>query len=163
MRLRNMTGIYLSCNGKMLMLYRQNGSVLSDKWVASAGGHFEPDELNDPYACVLRELNEELGLNESQIENLKLRYIALRNVNGEIRQNYYFFADLKEDVYRDFSSNEGISKWVDISEVTSLEMPLTAKYVMDHYMAEGRKTEELYSAICDGSDYRFVPLKEWEK
>ena len=66
-----MTGIYLSCKGKMLLLYRQNGRVVSDKWVASAGGHFEPDELNDPYACVLRELNEELGLSESDIEDLK--------------------------------------------------------------------------------------------
>ena len=163
MRLRNMTGIYLSCKGKMLLLYGQNGRVVSDKWVASAGGHFEPDELNDPYACVLRELNEELGLSESDIEDLKLRYIALRNVDGEIRQNYYFFADLKEDLYREYTSNEGISRWVDYSEVTSLPMPLTAKYVIEHYMDKGRLTDELYSAICDGSDYRFVPLREWDK
>ena len=163
MRLRNMTGIYLSCKGKMLLLYRQNGRVVSDKWVASAGGHFEPDELNDPYACVLRELNEELGLSKSDIEDLKLRYIALRNVDGEIRQNYYFFADLKEDLYREYTSNEGISRWVDYSEVTSLPMPLTAKYVIEHYMDKGRLTDELYSAICDGSDYRFVPLREWDK
>ena len=163
MRLRNMTGIYLSCKGKILLLYRQNGRVVSDKWVASAGGHFEPDELNDPYACVLRELNEELGLSESDIEDLKLRYIALRNVDGEIRQNYYFFADLKEDLYREYTSNEGISRWVDYSEVTSLPMPLTAKYVIEHYMDKGRSTDELYSAICDGSDYRFVPLREWDK
>ena len=163
MRLRNMTGIYLSCKGKMLLLYRQNGRVVSDKWVASAGGHFEPDELNDPYACVLRELNEELGLSKSDIEDLKLRYIALRNVDGEIRQNYYFFADLKEDLYREYTSNEGISRWVDYSEVTSLPMPLTAKYVIEHYMDKGRSTDELYSAICDGSDYRFVPLREWDK
>ncbi len=163
MRLRNMTGIYLSCKGKMLLLYRQNGRVVSDKWVASAGGHFEPDELNDPYACVLRELNEELGLSKSDIEDLKLRYIALRNVDGEIRQNYYFFADLKEELYREYTSNEGISRWVDYSEVTSLPMPLTAKYVIEHYMDKGRSTDELYSAICDGSDYRFVPLREWDK
>ena len=54
MKLRNMTGIYLSCNGQMLLLYRQGGRVVSDQWVASAGGHFEKDELNDPRACVLR-------------------------------------------------------------------------------------------------------------
>ena len=28
-------------------------------WVC--GGHFEENELNDPKACVLRELKEELG------------------------------------------------------------------------------------------------------
>ena len=60
MKLRNMTGIYLSCSGRMLLLYREGGRVVSDQWVASAGGHFEKEELNDPKACVLRELNEEL-------------------------------------------------------------------------------------------------------
>ena len=63
MKLRNMTGIYLSCNGKMLLLYRQGGRVVSNQWIASAGGHFEKEELNDPNACVLRELREELHLN----------------------------------------------------------------------------------------------------
>ena len=53
-----MTGIYLSCTGQMLLLYRQGGRVVNDRWVASAGGHFEKDELNDPKACVLRELKE---------------------------------------------------------------------------------------------------------
>ena len=48
MKLRNMTGIYLSCNGQMLLLYRQGGRVVTNQWVASAGGHFEQEELNDP-------------------------------------------------------------------------------------------------------------------
>ena len=43
MKLRNMTGIYLSCNGQMLLLYRQGGRVVSDQWIASAGGHFEKE------------------------------------------------------------------------------------------------------------------------
>ena len=36
-KLRNMTGIYLSCNGQMLLLYRQGGRVVTNQWVASAG------------------------------------------------------------------------------------------------------------------------------
>ena len=158
MMLRNMTGIYLSCEDKMLLLYRQNGRVVSDKWVASAGGHFEPDELNDPRACVLRELNEELGIGEEDIDNLTMRYIGIRHINGEIRQNYYFFADLKQ--YREFASNEGISKWIEKDKVTDLEMPLTAKYIMEHYMKKGRYDDILYCAVCDGDGYRFVPLTE---
>ena len=85
MKLRNMTGIYLSCKGQMLLLYRQGGRVVSNQWIASAGGHFEPEELNDPKACVLRELKEELNLSEDDLTNLRLRYIGLRNVGGEIR------------------------------------------------------------------------------
>ena len=56
--------------------------------------HFEKEELNDARACALRELYEETGIAEEEIENLSLRYITLRRKNDEIRQNYYFFADL---------------------------------------------------------------------
>ena len=36
MKLRNMTGIYLSCNGQMLLLYRQGGRVVSNQWIEPA-------------------------------------------------------------------------------------------------------------------------------
>ena len=64
-KLRNMTSIYLTQGDKILLLYRQGGRVVSDTWVASAGGHFEPYELNDARACVLRELREEIGLGKT--------------------------------------------------------------------------------------------------
>ncbi len=160
MKLRNMTGIYLSCNGQMLLLYRQGGRVVSDQWVASAGGHFEKDELNDPKACVLRELREELGLAEEDLSDLKMRYIGLRNVNREIRQNYYFFADLKSGHDSLLSSNEGKCRWVDDADIMNYDMPLTARYVMEHYLKVGRYTDELYAAVSDGQGFQFIPLRE---
>lgn len=75
---------------KVLLLFRKGGRVVSDVWIGSAGGHFEEFELNDAKACVLREMNEELGLCEDNIRNLSLRYVTLRRTKGEIRQNYYF-------------------------------------------------------------------------
>lgn len=89
-KLRNMTSLYITKGNQMLLLFRQHGSVVSDTWVGSAGGHFEENELNDPKACVLRELKEELGISEHAIRNLVLRYVTLRRMKGEIRQNYYF-------------------------------------------------------------------------
>lgn len=89
-KLRNMTSIYIMSADRMLLLFRQGGRVVNDVWVGSAGGHFEAFEFNDAKACVLRELKEELGLKESDIVNLALRYITLRHIKGEIRQNYYF-------------------------------------------------------------------------
>ena len=124
MKLRNMTGVYLSCDGKMLLLYRQDGRVVSDTWAPSAGGHFEKDELNDPEACVLRELYEELGLARDDIENLRLRYVGLRNAGEEIRQNYYFFADLKPGKAENLASNEGQCRWVAYEDVLSRDMLL---------------------------------------
>ena len=46
-KLRNMTGIYLLKEDKIMLLYRQGGKVVNNVWTASAGGHFEKDELND--------------------------------------------------------------------------------------------------------------------
>ena len=57
-KLRNMTSIYISCGTKILLLYRIGSRVVPPSW-CGIGGHFEPDELNDPRTCVLRELEEE--------------------------------------------------------------------------------------------------------
>ena len=160
MKLRNMTGIYLSCNGQMLLLYRQGGRVVSNQWIASAGGHFEPEELNDPKACVLRELKEELNLTEDDLTGMRMRYIALRNTKGEIRQNYYFFADLKPEHYSLFTSNEGKCRWVDYADIMKYDMPLTARYVMDHYLRVGKYTDDLYGGVYDGTDYHFTEIRE---
>ena len=159
MKLRNMTGIYLSCNGQMLLLYRQGGRVVSNQWIASAGGHFEPEELNDPKACVLRELKEELNLTEDDLDGMRMRYIALRNTKGEIRQNYYFFADLKPEHYSLFTSNEGKCRWVDYADIMNYDMPLTARYVMDHYLRVGKYTDDLYGGVYDGTDYHFTEIR----
>ena len=144
----------------MLLLYRQGGRVVTNQWVASAGGHFEKEELNDPKACVLRELKEELNLTEDDLTDLRMRYIGLRNVNGEIRQNYYFFANLKPEHYALFTSNEGKCRWVDYPEIMNYDMPLTARYVMEHYLRVGQYTDDLYSAVSDGKVFQFTALRE---
>ena len=43
-------------------------------------------------------------------------YIAFRKTKGEIRQNYYFFADIKEHVDDNLVSNEGLCKWFPLEE-----------------------------------------------
>ena len=146
-KLRNMTGIYLLKGDKILLLYRQGGKVVNNVWTASAGGHFEKDELNDAQACVIRELKEELGLSLEDVDDLRLRYVALRSTKGEMRQNYYFFAELKDSVDENLYSNEGECKWFSLDEIGALEMPITAKYVMEHYYKEGRFTNKVYVGV----------------
>ena len=90
-KLRNMTSIYLRRGDKLLLLYRIGSRVIGNSYTGTAGGHMEEAELNNPRDCVLRELQEETGLSESDVENLQFRYITLRLKNGEVRQNYYFF------------------------------------------------------------------------
>lgn len=160
-KLRNMTAIYLFKGEKVLLLFRQGGRVVNNVWTGSAGGHFEEFELNDAKACVLRELKEELELGEHDIQNLSLRYITLRRTNGEIRQNYYFFADLAEHTSEDLVSNEGQVQWFSIDEIGGLEMPYTAKYVMEHYCAAGRFSDKLYAGVTNENGVEFVEIPEY--
>lgn len=145
-KLRNMTSIYLVNDDHILLLYRQGGRVVNDVWTGSAGGHFEESELNDARACVLREMQEELGITGDDIEGLTLRYITLRRTKGEVRQNYYFFAHSKSNM--NFVSNEGTLKWFSMKELRELEMPYTAKYVMEHYLETGVHTTEMYVGVA---------------
>lgn len=159
MKLRNMTSVYFVEQDRLLCLYRIGSRVVGNKHVGAAGGHFEKEELNDPRACVLREMQEELGLTEEDVEDLALRYITHRLLAGEIRQNYYFFGSLKTN--RELQSNEGILKWVPFEKVPELEMPVSAKHMILHYIKEGRFTDKLYGGITEETGTNFVEMKEF--
>ena len=156
--LRPMTGIYLLRDDRILMLHRHGSRVVDGLWVASAGGHFEQEEMKEPAACVLRELREELGLVPEQLHGLAMRYVTLRRVGAEIRQNYYFFAQLQEEI--SLSSNEGELQWVPLDEVMALEMPFSAKLMMEHYLSTGRYTTALYAGVTDDVMMHFAEMKE---
>lgn len=158
-KLRNMTSLYLVREDAVLCLYRVGSRVANHKYIGSAGGHFEKDELNDPKRCVLREMEEELGVHPEDVEGLTLRYITHRLADGEIRQNYYFFARLKEE--RPLVSTEGILRWIDFEEVPALEMPVSAKHMILHYLSEGRFTDKLYAGITEKTGTRFVEMEEF--
>ena len=159
-KLRNMTSVYLTGEKGILCLYRIGSRVANNKYIGSAGGHFEEAELNDAKACALREMQEELGLTENDVENLKLRYITLRLKNGEIRQNYYFFGRLK--IQRPLESTEGNLHWFSYEEAQNLQMPASAKHMMLHYLKTGRFDDNLYAGITDDAGTRFVIMKEFE-
>lgn len=160
-KLRNMAGIYLLNNNKILLLYRKGSKVVNNTWIASAGGHFEEWELNDAKACALREMQEELSVTEEMLSDISLRYITLRRTNGEIRQNYYFFANLKDEYLTGMVSDEGDLKWFELSEISELPMPYSAKYMMNHYLTTGRQNDKVYVGVADGTRVVFTELAEY--
>ena len=159
-KLRNMTSVYLTGEKGILCLYRIGSRVVNNRYIGSAGGHFENSELNDTRACALREMQEELGLSEADVDGLKLRYITLRKMNGEIRQNYYFFGRLKQE--QELSSTEGNLRWVRDEEFEDLPMPVSAKHMILHYLKEGRYTHLQYAGITEEHGTVFVPLMEFD-
>ena len=161
-KLRNMTSIYLRKGNQFLLLYRMGSRVVGNSYTGTAGGHFEQSELNDAKACVLRELLEETGLLEQDITKLSLRYITLRLKSGEVRQNYYFFADLAGHVNVELlASNEGELHWFSPEEMESLTMPHSAKFVVQHYLKTGQHTSSLYGGIAEEDRLTFIELKEF--
>lgn len=159
-KLRNMTAVYLMRGEQFLLLYRQGGKVVNEVYTGTAGGHFEKDELGNPTACLLREMKEEIGLDADQVENLKLRYVAARCTKGEIRQNFYYFAEVSQDVAESITSNEGILRWVDFADALNLEMPFCAKFAIEHYLKIGRYDDRLYGGMATQTDLVFVPMDE---
>lgn len=145
MKTRNMTSIYLVKDKKMLLLYRIGSRVIKNSYTGTAGGHFEKEELNDPKACVLRELLEETGLGEKDIGN---------------PPKFFYFANLESDI--EVTSNEGMLQWFDFDEVPELDMPFTAKYVVRHYLKTGRKTDLLYGGVAGREGVNFVVMEEEE-
>jgi 8-oxo-dGTP diphosphatase len=160
MKLRNMTSVYLTGEQGILCLYRVGSRVVSNRYIGSAGGHFEPEELNDPRTCVLRELKEELGLTEADLLDLRLRYITHRYMAGEIRQNYYYFAKLREE--KELISTEGDLRWIKPEEFADLPMPISAKHMILHYLRQGKDTDLLYGGITRENRTDFVPMLEFE-
>ena len=155
-----MASVYLRRDDKLLLLFRQGNSIVSNLWIGSAGGHFEEAELRDARTCVLRELFEELSIREDSLGDLSLRYVTIRYANNELRQNYYFFANLRDGIDDNLSSNEGKLQWFPLDAISELEMPHSAKYVMKHYSKEGRFSDKMYTGVTNAENVSFVELPE---
>ena len=158
--LRNMTSLFFVREDGLLCLYRIGSRVANHKYVGACGGHFEESELSSPEACVLREMGEELGLLPGDIEDLRLRYMTVRYMGHEIRQNYYFFARLKGQ--RQLASSEGELRFFTWEELKTAPMPVSARHMMDHYLAVGRFDENLYAGITEPGGSRFARLQYFE-
>ena len=158
--LRNMTSLFFVGEEGLLCLYRVGSKVANHKYVGAAGGHFEESELCSPEACVLREAKEELGLERDEILDLNLRYMTVRYVGGEIRQNYYFFARLAGE--RQLCSTEGQLNFFTWEQLKKVEMPLSARQMMDHYLEVGRFDDHRYAGVTEPGGARFVELQSFE-
>ena len=156
-KLRQMTALYLLKGDRMLLLYRIGSRVVEPCW-CGIGGHLEPEEIGDARTGLLREVREEIGLTEAEMENLTLRYVTLRHTKGELRYNHYFFAELKTGADLPMDCPEGILEWVPAAEVMARNMPVSAKYMMEHYLREGRNTDLLYGGITTDDGISFVPM-----
>ena len=139
--IKNMAGIYILSDNEILMLKRTKIDSFDEFY--SIGGKFEKEELNNPIACIYRELKEEANINESDLNNVTLKYIAFRNNKDCISQNYLFFASIKnKDINLPFC-DEGILEWVNLEDIFSKKMPPTSYACLKHYFETGKDNDNI--------------------
>ena len=146
-----MTSVFLVRDEQVLLLYRMGSRAVPDSWVG-VGGHLEPSEIADPTGAALRELYEEIGVGADQISDLALRYVALRDSASELRQIFYFTATLRPEVPSPTECAEGELRWFDLSmDPSTLEMPASAQVVFSHWLASGRRDEDLRFLVINAT------------
>ena len=132
--MKNTTLCYIEKDGKYLMIHRtkKENDENRDKWIG-IGGKLEAGET--PYECARREISEETGL----IANT-LSYRGIVTFVSDLYGTEYmhlFSADGYEGEIR-FECEEGILKWVDKKEISSLPIWEGDKIFLDLLLSEKR-------------------------
>ncbi len=163
---RPMTTAFLLNNERCLMMKPSKDRSFKPGIWAGVGGHIEEGEIRNPLGSCLREIEEEAGLCESDVESLSLRYIVhrLSSVDSEIRQQYVYFGNARRtDVLQ---TDEGQLHWIGLSSLLDLETARTTKFIFEHYFDEGSATSDVYvgAVFKAHGDPRmsWSPLQDWE-
>ncbi|MBB3109996.1 8-oxo-dGTP diphosphatase [Paenibacillus phyllosphaerae] len=159
-RTRQMAAAFLFHGTKILLMHKR-GSRWQRQTVpfySAIGGHLEPEELNDPYAACLREIEEETGLAASDLENLQLRYVLLRLKEDEIRQQFIYFGRVKHDQV--VASDEGELGWHEIAELASLHSSHIHHAVLRHYQENPDQAHIYTGTMSIASDGQ--PIVHWQ-
>lgn len=162
--LRQMAVAFLFHHKKMLVMEKPNkGGGFMSGMVVPIGGHLMESEINNPSEACLREIKEETGLTIHDLSGLELKYILLRIKDAEIRVQYVYFSDVHHSVVQE--SEEGSLLWVDVNELTALNITATTKLILDHYM-ENNQSNQIYVGTMksDGGDpaITWAVLEDWE-
>jgi len=139
MTTRITAGAFLSCGNKVLLMKRGMHKKLAPGHWAGVGGHIDMCDIKNPKTLDLavtccREVQEETGIDKSQIRNLKLRYIAVRKGSAEIRLHHHYFGELENEIPLP-ECGEGELHWKDRSEILGLDLTTSVKEVLRHWIS----------------------------
>jgi 8-oxo-dGTP diphosphatase len=137
LEVRQMATAFLFNGNNILMMKKSKSKIHGTEFWSGLGGHLEPDELNYPKKACLREVFEESGFVESDIENLTLRYILIRIKEQEIRQQFVYFGKTTRNTF--IQSDEGELSWVDQEEVLKLNLSRVIQFMLEHYFLSSSK------------------------
>lgn len=158
MNIRVLSGaLIIEGNDYLLMKRAETKKIAPGMW-GGVGGHAEPNELNSPQITCLREIYEETGIKEKDLENLDLRYIIMSRNNIEITLIYYFIAFSKTRNYED-KTQEGKLYWINENELLDRPMSFEVRNMVEHYIKEGYKSNGINVGIVSSTENK--PTMNW--
>ena len=151
MTTRITSGAFLSCGDKVLLLKRGLHKEIAPGSWAGIGGHMELDEIKNPRALDLietcyREVQEETEITKSDIHNLKLKYIAVRKVENDIRLHHHFFGEVKSEMSLP-ECDEGELYWMDKNKAIDLPMSTSVKETLKHWLNNPNGEDVYFVAV----------------
>ncbi len=151
-------------NEEFLLMKRSINRKFAPGIWAGVGGHLEPNEINRPQEACLREIFEETGIKEEDLENLKLKYIVLRRSKDEIRIQYVYFAYSK--IRNVIQTDEGELFWINKEELFERDLSTTTKEILKHYIEYGYNTYDVLVGTVSAKDNQpimnWIPVQDWE-
>lgn len=162
--LRTMVTAFIFNKENVLFMKRAlDRRFMPGRW-APVGGHIESEEINNPMKSCLREINEETGLEISDLSDIRLKYIVHRRRENEIRIQYVYFGEShKTEVTH---NEEGELFWLRIDDVLNLELSPTIRFLLSHYLESGQDTQDVLIGTvsnCDGKPaINWGVLQDWE-
>lgn len=159
MEVRQMSTAFLFHENKVIMMKKEASKITDTVFWTGLGGHLEADELNFPKRACVREIFEESGILEEEIEELKLRYILLRVKEKEIRQQFVYFGNTKR--LKLINSDEGELHWIDRDKILDLRLSKIISFMMKHYLENPDKNEIMIGTITINKDEE--PEMQWSE
>ncbi|MGB4439087.1 MAG: NUDIX hydrolase [Sedimentibacter sp.] len=142
---RNVATAFLMNGDDFLLMERAKENDLMPSFWYGVGGHLEQEELNNPRTACLREICEETGLNENEIEDLKLKYVLMRRSNNETVINFVYFGRSKS---REVVENdEGTLHWISKNEVLNYRFVDALKLMLIHYFENENSSDEVLVGV----------------
>jgi 8-oxo-dGTP diphosphatase len=155
MVIRITAGAFLFCGSKVLLMKRGLHKKLAPGMWAGVGGHLERGDVKNPREIEIvqtcyREIFEETGIEKSKIRNLALKYVAIRNVENEVRLHHHFFGELEDEINLP-QCDEGELFWVEKKEIHKLPMTTTVKEAVVHWL-ENPESKSIYAVAVNAQD-----------
>lgn len=168
LKLRQMAVAFLfNKNQDVLFLQKKLDNSFLPGLLVPIGGHIEKEEMGDPNKACLREIEEETGLVDTDINNLMLRYVVLRmKGHSEIRIQYVYFGNVI-GVSKVTESEEGQLYWKNFNEVLSDNVTETTKEIVKHYDEIGQFSDQVYVGTMKSDDgtpkITWAILEDWDR